>query len=83
MTPELEQRAGDAMHIRLVREASRQAVAKFVKKWLMKENHWRSDRFRSIVILFADEVSFPSEQELAQYQSEPTVKLGMQEAARE
>lgn len=75
ITPELEQRAGDAKHIKLVREGCRQSVADFVKKWLMKEDHWRSDRFSSIVVVFPDEATFNSDQELGQYHYEPTVKL--------
>lgn len=75
ITPTLEQRAQDSNHLRLVREASRQSVAAFVKKWLMRENHWRHDRFKSIIVVFADEAAFPSAQELEQYQAEPIVTL--------
>jgi hypothetical protein len=75
MTPTLEQRAGDASHIQLIREASRQSVANFVKKWLMREGQWRSDRFTSIVVLFPDEAAVASDQDLLQLRNEPTLKL--------
>ena len=75
ITPDLDQRAGDSKHIKLVREACRQSVAEFVKKWLMKEDFWRSDRFTSIVVVFADEQSVSSDEELEQFHYEPTIKL--------
>jgi hypothetical protein len=76
MTPSLEQRAGDAAHLQLVREASRQSVAGFVKKWLMREGQWRSDRFTSIVVLFPDEAAVSSDQDLLRFRNEPTLRLG-------
>jgi hypothetical protein len=76
MTPSLEQRAGDAAHLQLVREASRQSVAAFVKKWLMREGQWRSDRFTSIVVLFPDEAAVSSDQDLLRLRNEPTLRLG-------
>ena len=75
MTPSLEQRAGDRAHLQLVREASRQSVAGFVKKWLMREGQWRSDRFNSIVVLFPDEAAVSSDQDLLQLRHEPTLRL--------
>ena len=75
ITPDLDQRAGDSKHMKLVREACRQSVADFVKRWLMKEDFWRSDRFTSIVVVFPDECAVNSAQELEQFHYEPTVKL--------
>jgi hypothetical protein len=75
MTPALEQRAGDPAHLQLVREACRQSVANFVKKWLMREGQWRSDRFTSIVVLFPDEAPVSSDQDLLRFQHEPTLRL--------
>lgn len=75
MTPTLSQRAGDKAHLRLVREASRQSVAAFVKKWLMREGQWSSDRFNSIVVLFPDEAAVASDDDLLKFRAEPTVKL--------
>jgi hypothetical protein len=75
MTPSLEQRAGDPAHLALVREACRQSVAGFVKKWLMREGQWRSDRFTSIIVLFPDEAAVSSDQDLLQLRNEPTLRL--------
>lgn len=75
MTPTLEQRARDPAHIQLVREACRQSVAAFVKKWLLREGQWRSDRFTSIVVVFPDEASVSTDQDLLQLRHEPTLKL--------
>jgi hypothetical protein len=75
MTPTLEQRAGDTAHLQLVREACRHSVAGFVKKWLMREGQWRSDRFTSIVVLFPDEAKIASDQDLLQFRHEPTVRF--------
>jgi hypothetical protein len=75
MTPTLEQRAGDKAHLQLVREASRQSVAAFVKKWLMREGQWRSDRFTSIVVLFPDEAAATSDEDLLRFHHEPSMKL--------
>lgn len=65
ITAELDKRANDKTHRNFVREASRQAVAEFVRTWLMKEDAWRTDRFHQIVVVFPDEVlqqegGFPS-----------------------
>ena len=75
ITPELDQRASDAQHINLIREACRQSIADFVKKWLMKEDHWRNDRFSSIVVKFPDEANINSDEDLEQYTYAATVKL--------
>jgi hypothetical protein len=75
MTPSLEQRAGDRAHLQLVREACRQSVAGFVKKWLLREGQWRSDKFTSIVVLFPDEATVSSDQDLLQLHQEPTLRL--------
>jgi len=44
-------------------------VAEFVKTWLLKEDHWRTDRFRTIKVIFADETNAVPEQVL------PTIQL--------
>ena len=75
MTPTLEQRAKDPAHLQLVREACRQSVAGFVKKWLMREGQWRSDRFTSIVVLFPDEVTASSDEDLLRFPQQPTLRL--------
>ena len=76
MTPTLEQRAGDAAHLQLVREACRHSVAVFVQKWLMREAQWRSDRFTSIVVLFPDEATASADEDLLRFRHEPTLRLG-------
>jgi hypothetical protein len=76
ITPELERRAIDPSHIKLVRETCRQSIAAFVKKWIMKEDYWRNDGFRSIVVVFPDEApAVKADQELEQLPNSSTVKL--------
>ena len=75
MTPSLDQRAGDAAHLQLVREACRHSVAEFVRKWLMREGQWQSNRFSSIVVVFPDEAAISSDQDLLQFRHEPTLRL--------
>jgi len=55
LTPRLNGYAQQENHIRQVRETARGTVANFVKEWLLKEDHWRTNRFRSIRVIFADE----------------------------
>jgi hypothetical protein len=76
MTPTLDQRAGDATHRQLVREACRQSVAGFVRKWLLREGQWRDDRFTAIVVVFPDEAAISSDEDLLRLQHAPTLKLG-------
>jgi hypothetical protein len=75
LTTLLKQRAMDAAHLRLAREACRQSVAEFVKRWLLREEHWRTDRFSAIVVVFPDEVSVVSDRGLLQLPNEPAIKL--------
>jgi hypothetical protein len=55
LTGVLSERASDAAHLEMVRERCRLEVAEFVRAWLLAEDHWRSDRFRSVTVIFADE----------------------------
>jgi len=57
ITTTLSERAGDSAHLELVRERCRHEVAGFVRSWLLMEDHWRSDRFRSVTVIFADEAA--------------------------
>lgn len=75
LTAALELRAKDSNHQQLVRETCRKSVGKFVKTWLMREDHWRTNRFSSITVLFPDEVSSFSTEELLSYKYEPTLRL--------
>ncbi len=76
MTPTLSQRAGDAAHLRLAREACRQSVADFVRKWLLREGQWRSDRFTTIIVVFPDEAAISSDEDLLRLRHAPTLQLG-------
>jgi len=55
ITPMLVQYASNPQHLNLARETARKTVAEFVQRWLLKEDHWRSDRFNSIKVVFAGE----------------------------
>jgi hypothetical protein len=62
ITAVTSERATDSRHLELVRERSRREIAEFVRSWLLMEDHWRDDRFRSVTVIFEDEVpseSFP------------------------
>lgn len=78
LTPLLSARAGDPRHLRLVREECRKSVAEFIRHWLVREEHWRKDRFTAVVVLFEDELSQPEaklEHELEHRILQPTVTL--------
>lgn len=55
LTNVLSERASDRAHLEMVRERCRLEVAEFVRSWLLVEDHWREDRFRSVTVIFADE----------------------------
>jgi hypothetical protein len=55
LTPTFTLRAGNRDHLDLVRETCRRRVADFVRTWLLAEDHWRSDRFSSVTVVFPDE----------------------------
>lgn len=55
LTPRLTRHAGDPRRLALVREQCRKTVAEFVRDWLLREDHWRHDRFTAIQVVFADE----------------------------
>jgi hypothetical protein len=75
LTPTLEHRAADPMHMAAVRESCRRSVAEFVKNWLLREDHWRSDRFTAVIVVFPDEANFASEQDLALFDHKPALRL--------
>lgn len=60
LTPRLTRHAGDPRRLAIVREECRKTVAEFVRDWLLKEDHWRRDRFSTIKIVFADEPGDPA-----------------------
>jgi hypothetical protein len=55
ITPTLRERAEHPDHVDLVRERCRRRVAELVRGFLLREDHWRLDRFRAIRVVFADE----------------------------
>ena len=69
LTPRLNGYARSEEHLGVVREHARKTVAEFVRQWLMKENHWREDRFRTIHVIFADEAKAED------YPAKPTLEL--------
>jgi hypothetical protein len=69
ITPTLNRYAADPRRMSLLREQCRKAVAEFVRNWLLKEDQWRTDRFRAIRVIFADET------ELQPESSSPTLEL--------
>ena len=62
ITPTISKYAADVRHRDLVREECRKKVAEFVRDWLLREDQWRSDRFHSIRVVFADEANYKPEQ---------------------
>ncbi|MBL9132733.1 MAG: hypothetical protein JNG86_16115 [Verrucomicrobiaceae bacterium] len=54
LTPTLEKRAGGHILIPGVRDSSRQSVAQFVRKWILKE-HPGGAAIKDIVVIFPDE----------------------------
>jgi hypothetical protein len=55
LTPRLQRLAGDPRHLALVREPARQAVARFVRAWLLTRDSWGADGVRAIHVAFADD----------------------------
>ena len=69
LTPRLNNYARSKEHMKVIREEARKSVAEFVRQWLMKEDHWREDRFSTIHIIFADEA------EAKDFPAKPTLEL--------
>ena len=69
ITPRLTSHASSDSHLNLVREHARKTVAEFVRQWLMKEDHWREDRFRTVTVIFAEEA------EADDFPAKPTLQL--------
>lgn len=55
LTELLSRRAADPDTIDLVRGRCRLRVAEFIRAWLLAEDQWGPNRFRAIVVAFADE----------------------------
>ena len=69
LTPRLNNHARSREHMNVIREEARKTVGEFVRQWLMKEDHWREDRFSTIHIIFADEA------EAKDFPAKPTLEL--------
>jgi len=74
MTGELAHRSVDGRHIQAVRETCRQSVADFVKTWLLREDHWRADRYSSIIVHFPDDPA-PSQNGWQSSDTVPVIRL--------
>ena len=60
LTPVLSQYANDSRRLELVRDACRQSVAEFIRRWLENEGRWRQGKFTAISVKFASEHIAPS-----------------------
>lgn len=72
ITDRLAERAANPENLDRVREAARKSVARFVRNWLLREDHWKPDRFDEIIVLFPDETSAGGE---APDALQPTIRL--------
>jgi len=61
LTTELALRSADPATIDQISDEARLSVAKFVKAWLLSQDHWRGDGFNEIIILFDNEVGDTAE----------------------
>jgi hypothetical protein len=61
ITARLAERAASQANLNDVREECRRSVARFVRNWLLREDHWREDRFSDIVFVFPDEIGAAGE----------------------
>jgi hypothetical protein len=55
LTPRLSGLAADPRHLDLAREASRLAVARFARAWLLGRDAWGKEGVRAVSVSFADE----------------------------
>lgn len=55
LTPTLEKRAGNKVHLDSIREAARKSVAEFVKQWLLDKGGNSSSGIHSITVIFPDD----------------------------
>lgn len=55
LTPAFSRLAADERHLDLVRDKARRVVADFIRNWLLREEHWSSNRFHSVIVVFPDE----------------------------
>lgn len=75
LTRLLSRRAMEPSHLALVREASRQSIGAFVRKWLLQEGQWATNRFNAVLVVFPDEVNIQSDADLLKLDVAPTLRL--------
>lgn len=75
LSPQLAVRAADPRSLNRVREPSRKAVAEFLKRWLLTQDHWREGRYTELHVLFPDEVPEGGLETLPLAERVPTLKL--------
>ena len=71
ITPHLNRRA--RLKIKLARDKARVTIADFIKNWLLQEDHWRTDRYSVIQVIFEDE--FKPNNKRNEIKLEPTITL--------
>ena len=55
ITKTLDAKAGSPTYVQLQREAARQTLKEFVKKWLVTQERWKAESGYPIQVFFADE----------------------------
>lgn len=55
VTRTLAEKAGSAGYLAFQREAARQTVAEFVRRWLLTQERWKATRGATVRVFFADE----------------------------
>ena len=71
ITPELNRRA--RFKKKFARDKARLAIAEFTKTWLLEADHWRSDRFSVIQVVFNDELEDNDDLDTIEFR--PTLSL--------
>ena len=71
ITPQLSRRARAKME--LARDKARLTIGEFTKTWLLEADHWRTDRFSVIQVVFQDELE--SEDSIESLEFRPTLIL--------
>jgi len=56
LTDKLAKKAALPDTIDRIRNEARLSVAKFVRTWLVRQEHWSDERFTEIIVLFPDEI---------------------------
>ena len=73
LTPALEKRAGAGSQLPGVRDSCRRSVAKFVQRWLLREQSGQAGPVRDIVVLFPDESAVKDPEAAARMTAFPVI----------